>query len=57
MDVKQRMAAYLPDAIASVEKHGPLEIAELWLMARAYRASVAPRRRDGIRTGGSDSRP
>jgi hypothetical protein len=36
MDVKQRMAAYLPDAVEGVEKHGPIEIAELWLMARAY---------------------
>jgi hypothetical protein len=47
MDVKQRMAAYLPDAVEGVEKHGPLEIAELWLMARAYsrlRHRTSPRR-------------
>ena len=47
MDVKQRMAAYLPDAVESVERHGPIEIAELWLMARAYsrlRHQTSPRR-------------
>jgi hypothetical protein len=47
MDVKQRMSAYLPDAIDCVEKHGPIEIAELWLMARAYsrlRHRTSPRR-------------
>jgi hypothetical protein len=47
MDVKQRMAAHLPDAVESVERHGPIEIAELWLMARAYsrlRHHTSPRR-------------
>jgi hypothetical protein len=34
MDVSERIAASLPDAIEHVEKDGP--IAELWLMARAY---------------------
>jgi hypothetical protein len=36
MDVKQRMAAYLPHKVEDVEKDGPVDIAELWLMARAY---------------------
>ena len=36
MDVKQRIAAYLPHKVEDVEKNGPVEIAELWLMARAY---------------------
>jgi hypothetical protein len=47
MDVKQRMAAHLPDAVESTETHGPLDIAELWLMARAYaglRHHTSPRR-------------
>src|SRR5262245_20123626 len=36
MDVKQRMAAYLPHKVEDVEKDGPVDVAELWLMAQAY---------------------
>ena len=56
MDVKQRMAADLPDAVESLEKHGPIEIAELWLMARAYsrlrhrHLASPPSRRGGSNT-------
>jgi hypothetical protein len=36
MDVKQRIAASLPYSIEDVERDGRVEIAELWLLARAY---------------------
>jgi hypothetical protein len=36
MDVRQRIAPSLPCSIDDVERHGPVEIAELWLLARAY---------------------
>jgi hypothetical protein len=47
MDVKQRILAHLPDSVEGVERHGPLEIAELWLLARSYsrlRHRTSPRR-------------
>ena len=36
MDVSERIKATLPDSIEHVENDGPIEVAELWLMARAY---------------------
>jgi hypothetical protein len=47
MDVSERLDAWLPGAVESVEENGPLETAQLWLMARAYsrlRHRTSPRR-------------